>query len=71
MATQNNQIWIGIDENKVILSGQELENYLAQLELDQQESLRLDNELKQQAQLKTELLARLGITENELKVLGL
>ena len=69
MATQNNEIWVGIDDDRVLLSGAELESYLTQLDLDKQESLRLDNDLKQQDQLRSELLAKLGITADEAKLL--
>jgi hypothetical protein len=65
MATQNNEIWIGIDDNKVLLSGAELENYLIQLDLDKLEAKRIEDELAAKAAQKSALLVKLGITAEE------
>jgi hypothetical protein len=69
MASQNNEIWVGIDDNKVLLSGAELENYLIQLNLDKMEAKRIDDESAAKAAEKSALLLKLGITAEEAALL--
>ena len=64
-----NKIYVGIDHEKVELTGAELDAYLANREAIKAEKAKLEAEAKAKADAKAALLERLGITEDEAKLL--
>jgi hypothetical protein len=66
MATE--KIMIGIDDQVVELTGSDKEAFIAQREADNAEALLLETEYEARKQQKSAILERLGLTEEELKV---
>lgn len=72
MPTQ--KIYVAIDNERIELTGDDKEKYLAQKELDDLEELRFANQLKikQEARVAAQAkLAALGLTVEDLTALGL
>jgi hypothetical protein len=67
MATE--KIFVGIDSERVELTGAAKEAYLAQKELDLLEDERIAAKMQQKADARAALLERLGITAEEAKLL--
>jgi hypothetical protein len=67
MATE--KIFVGIDSERVELTGAAKEAYLAQKELDFLEDERIAAKMQQKADARAALLERLGITAEEAKLL--
>jgi hypothetical protein len=66
MATE--KIFIGIDNDKIELTGAELEAFLADRAAIQAEQKTFEAEQAAKAEQKQAILERLGLTEDELKV---
>ncbi len=68
MTTQ--KIYVGIDNDKIELTGKAKEDYLAQLELDKQARLLLETEYKAKQDARASALTKLGeiagLTKEEL-----
>jgi len=62
------QIFIGIDDQRIELTGADKEAFLAQREADNAERQAYETELAAKAAQKAAILQRLGLTEDELKV---
>jgi len=62
------QIFIGIDDQRIELTGADKEAFLAQREADNAERQAYETELATKAAQKAAILQRLGLTEDELKV---
>jgi len=69
MATQSNQVKIHIDDQEIILSGDELELFEADRAREHQKYLQEIAEAQAKATAKAALLERLGITADEAKLL--
>jgi hypothetical protein len=69
MATQSNQIKIHIDNQEIILTGDELELFEADRAREHQRYLQEIAEAQAKATAKAALLERLGITADEAKLL--
>ena len=69
MATLNKDIFITVDGERKKLEGDQLDQFLAQKVLDQADTLKRETEAKTRATAKAALLDRLGITEDEAKLL--
>lgn len=69
MVTASNEIWVGIDDQRVKLEGEELAAFLKQAELDALEKNRLEQEEADKLAKKSALLSKLGITEEDVKIL--
>ena len=67
MATTT-KIIVGIDDQRIELTGAELEAFLAQREADNAEREAREAEQAAKAEQKQTILERLGLTEDELKV---
>jgi hypothetical protein len=67
MATTN-KIQIGIDDQVIELTGADKETFLAQREADNAEREAREAEQAAKAEQKQAILERLGLTEDELKV---
>jgi hypothetical protein len=63
------KIYVGIDHERVELTGTELDAYLANREAIKAEKATRQAEAQAKAQAKAELLERLGITADEAKLL--
>jgi hypothetical protein len=70
MVTKNNeeQIFIYIDNERIELTGADKETFLAQREADNAELKAFEAEQVAKAEQKQAILERLGLTEDELKV---
>ena len=70
MVTKNNeeQIFIYIDSERIELTGADKEAFLAQREADNAELKAFETEQAAKAEQKAAILERLGLTEDELKV---
>jgi hypothetical protein len=66
MATE--KIIIGIDDQVIELKGADKEAFLAQREADNAERQAFETEQAAKAEQKAAILERLGLTEDELKV---
>ena len=66
MATE--KIMVGIDDQVIELTGEALEAFLAQREADNAERQAFETEQAAKAEQKAAILERLGLTEDELKV---
>ena len=64
----NEKIFIGIDNERIELTGADKEAFLAQREADNAERQAFEAELAAKAEQKAAILERLGLTEDELKV---
>jgi len=62
------QIFIGIDDQRIELTGADKEAFLAQREADNAERQAYETEQAAKAAQKAAILQRLGLTEDELKV---
>jgi hypothetical protein len=62
------QIFIGIDDQRIELTGADKETFLAQREADNAEREAREAEQVAKAEQKAAILERLGLTEDELKV---
>ena len=62
------KIFAQIDDKRVELTGEALEAFLAQREADNAERQAFETELAAKAEQKAAILERLGLTEDELKV---
>jgi len=62
------QIFIGIDDQRIELTGADKEAFLAQREADNAERQAYETELATKAAQKAAILQRLGLNEDELKV---
>jgi hypothetical protein len=69
MATASPKIIITDNNGARELKGEELTDFLAQRELDKAEAAKLEAQVKAKANAKAALLERLGITEDEAKLL--
>lgn len=63
------KIFIGIDNERIEATGEVLAQILADKEIYNQQKLQEEAETQAKAQAKAELLERLGITEDEAKLL--
>ena len=66
MATE--KIMVGIDDQVIELKGADKEAFLAQREADNAERQAFETEQAAKAEQKAAILERLGLTEDELKV---
>ena len=62
------KIFIQIDNERIELTGEALETFIAQREADNAELKERETELAAKAEQKAAILKRLGLTEDELKV---
>jgi hypothetical protein len=62
------QIFIGVDDQVIELTGADKEAFLAQREADNAELKAFEAEQAAKAEQKAAILERLGLTEDELKV---
>jgi sorbitol-specific phosphotransferase system component IIBC len=62
------QIFIGVDDQVIELTGADKEAFLAQREADNAERQAREAEQAAKAEQKAAILERLGLTEDELKV---
>jgi hypothetical protein len=62
------KIFIQIDNERIELTGEALETFLAQREADNAERQAFETEQVAKAEQKAAILERLGLTEDELKV---
>lgn len=69
MDTTTPEIWVSNEEGKRKLEGSELEIFLADREAINQEIAQREAEAQAKADAKAALLERLGITEDEAKLL--
>lgn len=69
MDTTTPEIWVSNEEGKRKLEGSELEIFLADREAINQEIAQREAEVQAKADAKAALLERLGITEDEAKLL--
>jgi hypothetical protein len=69
MATVSKDIWVGIDDQKIKLEGEALKSYLAQAELDSEESQRIKAEEEARIAKREAVLAKLGLTSDEAALL--
>ena len=69
MATTILEIWGQTNGVRYQLKGTELENYLAEIANNEAEQIKSEAEAKAKALAKSELLKRLGLTEDEAKLL--
>jgi hypothetical protein len=69
MATVSKDIWVGIDDQKIKLEGEALKSYLAQAELDSEESKRIKAEEEARIAKREAILAKLGLTIDEAALL--
>jgi len=67
MATE--KIFVGIDNQRIELTGAAKEAYLAQKELDLVEEQRIAAKLQEKADARAAVLERLGLTEEEARLL--
>lgn len=74
MATTN-KIFVGIDNDKIELTGADKEAFIAQREADQAEALLLEAEYKKKEEARKSALEKLaeiaGLTKDEMAALGL
>lgn len=63
------KIFVGIDDQQVELTGTAKEAYLAQKELDRAEEQRITAILEAKAKARAAVLERLGLTEEEARLL--
>lgn len=69
MATQSNQVKINIDDQEIILTGEALAEFEADRAKDHEKFLKEKAETEAKIKARAELLERLGITEDEAKLL--
>ena len=62
------KIFVGIDDKRIELTGEALETFLAQRKADNAELQAREAEQTAKAEQKAAILERLGLTEDELKV---
>ena len=62
------QIFIGVDDQVIELTGADKEAFIAQREADNAELKAFEAEQAAKAEQKAAILERLGLTEDELKV---
>jgi hypothetical protein len=68
MTMTTEKIFVGIDDKRIELTGEALETFLAQREADNAEREAREAEQVAKAEQKQAILERLGLTEDELKV---
>jgi hypothetical protein len=68
MAKKDEAIFVGIDDQVIELTGEAKEAFLAQREADNAEQKAREAEQAAKAVEKAAILERLGLTEDELKV---
>lgn len=68
MTKKNEQIFIGIGDERIELTGEALDAFLEQRAKDQAEAAARQAEVDAKAAQKAAILERLGLTEEELKV---
>ena len=67
MATE--KIFVGIDNDKIELTGADKEAFIAQREADNAERLLFETKYKEKQEAKQNILKKLGLTQDELETL--
>ena len=65
------QIFIQIDDEVIELYGQDKENFIAEREANKQATAVVEAEAETKKQARIDILAKLGLTPEEIAVLGL
>ena len=65
------QIFIQIDNEVIELSGQNKENFIAEREANKEATAVVEAEAQAKKQARIEIFAKLGLTDEEIAVLGL
>jgi hypothetical protein len=69
--TKTEQIFVQINDEIVELTGKDKENFIAEREANKQIIANADAEIEAKKQARADIFTKLGLTEEELALLGL